>query len=151
MPSWRIGTLEALYCRISGGVVPGGNVRRSVCEMAVICAIDVPICAPGWKNTLMTETPDIDCDSMCSMSFTVVVNARSVVVTMRASMSGTVVPVSDQMTLTTGIATSGKMSVGVRTIDTLPSNTISRATITNVYGRRSASLTIHMGWALSPL
>jgi len=98
----------------------------------------------GWKKTLMTPTPGIDCDSMCSMSLTVVVKARSVVVMTRASMSVTERPVNDQMTLTTGMSTSGKMSVGVRTIVTAPNSTISTATITNVYGRRNASLTIHM-------
>src|ERR1700712_3220099 len=45
---------------------------------ATVCAIAVWILADGWKNTLMTVTPDSDCDSMCSMSLTVVVNPRSV-------------------------------------------------------------------------
>src|SRR5438552_15668581 len=39
---------------------------------------------------------------------------------------------------------SGKMSVGVFLIDTTPSSKISSAITTNVYGRLSASLTIHI-------
>ena len=144
-----MGTLEALYWRISGGVVPGGLVRRSCCETAVTSAIAAPIWVFGWKKTLITPTPGIVCDSMCSMSFTEVVNARSEGVTIRASMSVTDVPVSDQMTLTTGMLTSGKMSVGVRRIVTTPSSTINKATMTNVYGRRRASLTIHMATQIS--
>ena len=77
------------------------------------------------------------------MSLTLVVKARSVVVMTRAFMSLTGKPVNDQMTLTTGMLTSGKMSVGVRTMATAPSSTMSSTTNTNVYGRRSASVTIH--------
>ena len=33
-----MGTLEALYFRMLGGVVPGGKMRSTVCEMAVTCA-----------------------------------------------------------------------------------------------------------------
>ena len=40
---WMIGTLDALYCRMSGGVVPCGNCRNCVCEMAVICATAMSI------------------------------------------------------------------------------------------------------------
>jgi len=47
-------------------------------------------------------------------------------------MSVTGSPVNDQITLTTGMLTSGKMSVGVRTTVTTPSSTINSATITNV-------------------
>ena len=35
--SWSIGTVEALYVMMSGGVVPGGICRSTVCAMAVIC------------------------------------------------------------------------------------------------------------------
>ena len=49
MLSWRIGTREALYWRISGGVVPAGIVRSSVCDTAVICAMAASILAFGWK------------------------------------------------------------------------------------------------------
>ena len=63
---------------ISGGVMPGGSCRSCVCETAVTCAIAWTTFALGWKNTLMTAMPSSDCDSMCSMSSTVVVSARSV-------------------------------------------------------------------------
>jgi hypothetical protein len=86
----------------------------------------------------------MDCDSMCSMSLTVVVIARSVTVRTRFSISSGDSPAKDQMTVTTGMFTSGKMSTGIRSIVTMPSTRMSSATMTNVYGRRSASLTIHM-------
>ena len=37
-PSWRIGTLDALYWIMSGGVIPGGSCLRIVWELAVNCA-----------------------------------------------------------------------------------------------------------------
>ena len=40
-----------------GGVVPGGKIRRSVCEMAVICDSATSTFAFGWKYTRVTETP----------------------------------------------------------------------------------------------
>ena len=55
----------------------------------------------------------MDCDSMCSMPLTVVVMARSAMVMIRFSMSSGEMPVYDQMTLTTGILISGKMSVDI--------------------------------------
>jgi hypothetical protein len=45
--------------------------------MAVTCANAASIFADGWKKTLMTQTPLNDWLSMCSMSLTVVVSARS--------------------------------------------------------------------------
>ncbi len=90
------------------------------------------------------------CDSMCSMSLTEVVNDRSVTRSTRFSMSSGEMPVNDQMTLATGMSTSGKMSVGIRWDVSTPSTTMSRATTTNVYGRRSASLTIHTGVSPRP-
>jgi hypothetical protein len=45
--------------------------------------------------------------------------------------------------LTTGMLMAGKMSTGVRTIDSPPRSAITIASTMNVYGRRSASLTIH--------
>src|SRR6202795_220652 len=48
------------------------------------------------------------------------------------------------MMLTTGISMFGKMSVGVRKIDSVPKSKIRIASTTNVYGRLSAILTIHM-------
>ena len=48
------------------------------------------------------------------MSLTVVVKARSLMVIMRRSMSSGDMPAKDQMTLTTGMLISGKMSVDIR-------------------------------------
>ena len=79
--------LDAEYLITSGGVVPGGNCRTCACVLATICASAVWILALGWKNTLMIDTPPSDCDSMCSMSLTVVVRLRSVTETMRSAIS----------------------------------------------------------------
>ena len=38
MPYCKIGTVEALYWMMSGGVVPGGSCFRMVCDTAVIWA-----------------------------------------------------------------------------------------------------------------
>ena len=81
--------------------------------MELICASAISGLTLGWKNTLMIATPVYDCDSICSMSFTVVVMARSVMVTMRFSMSSGVRPLYDQTTLITGMSMLGKMSFGV--------------------------------------
>src|SRR2546430_6529721 len=48
------------------------------------------------------------------------------------------------MTLTTGMLIAGKMSIGMETTETIPSTAINSARTTNVYGRRSASRTIHI-------
>src|SRR5438132_2339028 len=48
------------------------------------------------------------------------------------------------MTLTTGMLISGKMSIGIETTETRPRTAINSARTTNVYGRRSASRTIHI-------
>src|SRR6266849_6583898 len=48
------------------------------------------------------------------------------------------------MMLTTGILMFGKMSVGVRKIESVPRIKIRIASTTNVYGRLSATLTIHI-------
>ena len=79
--------LEAEYLMISGGVMPGGIWRSTVCSIAVTCAIAVWILALGWKKTLMTEMPTRLCDSMCSMSLTVVVSVRSLTAATRAPIS----------------------------------------------------------------
>ena len=50
--SCTMGTLEALYCRMSGGVVPGGNWRNCVCETAVICATAMSIFTVGMEVDL---------------------------------------------------------------------------------------------------
>src|SRR5882762_395499 len=46
--------------------------------------------------------------------------------------------------LTTGMLMFGKMSVGVRKMDSVPRIKIRIASTTNVYGRFSATLTIHI-------
>ena len=48
------------------------------------------------------------------------------------------------MTVTTGMLMAGKMSTVMVTIAPTPRTEIKRAMTTNVYGRRSASLTIHI-------
>ena len=67
--------------------MPGGMVYSMVCAMATICARPVWMFALGWKNTLTTPTPLVLCDSICSMSLTVAVIARSNEDTTRASNS----------------------------------------------------------------
>ena len=50
-------------------------------------AIAVWMLAVGWKNTLITEIPASEVDSMCSMSLTVVVRLRSFCAAMRCPIS----------------------------------------------------------------
>ena len=69
--------LEAEYLITSGGVMPGGSWRNWACSIATTCAIAVWMLAVGWKKILMIAMPLSDCDSMCSMSLTVVVRLRS--------------------------------------------------------------------------
>ena len=57
--------------------MPAGIDFRMVCEIAVTCACAALMLTPGWKKIFTTPTPDSDCDSMCSMSLTVVVSTRS--------------------------------------------------------------------------
>ena len=129
---------------ISGGVVPGGMVRRRVWLIAVTSASAAPMLASGWKKTRISPTPAIDCDSMCSMLLTVVVIARSEMVTMRPSTSFGDRPENCQMTEMTGMLISGKMSTAVRAMVSTPPMAISIAITMNVYGRRSARRTIHI-------
>src|SRR5205809_247131 len=129
---------------ISGGVVPGGIVRRRVWLIAVTSASAAPMLASGWKKTRISPTPAIDCDSMCSMLLTVVVIARSEMVTMRPSTSFGDSPLNCQMTEMTGMLISGKMSTGVRAIVRTPPMAISIAITMKVYGRRSARRTINI-------
>ena len=63
-----------------------------VWTMEVICAIASSTFDLGLEENLMTATPLYDCDSMCSMSLTVVVMARSEMVTMRFSISSGEMP-----------------------------------------------------------
>src|SRR5687768_5778593 len=102
---------------MNGGCIPGGMVRMTVFAVAASCDTALSIFAPGWKKTLMTVIPLTDCDSMCSMSFTDVVNARSDTVEIRRSISSGGSPLYCQITETTGMSISGKMSVGVRKMD----------------------------------
>src|ERR1700730_15926815 len=78
------------------------------------------------------------------MLFTVVGSARSHTPMIRLDMSSASSPLYFQITLTIGIAMSGKMSVGVDTIETTPKIAISTATMTNVYGLFRAKRTIHI-------
>ncbi|MNP52899.1 hypothetical protein D3C76_1473230 [compost metagenome] len=63
--------------RISGGVMPAGICLSTVCDTAVTWALAVRISTLGWKKILTMPMPGNDCDSMCSMSLTVVLKARS--------------------------------------------------------------------------
>src|SRR5712671_6941239 len=129
---------------ISGGVVPGGMVRSRVWLMAVTSALAEPMLASGWKKTRISPTPASDCDSMCSMLLTVVVIARSEMVTMRPSTSFGESPANCQITDMTGMLIAGNMTIGVRAIVSTPPIAISMAITMNVYGRRSARRTIHI-------
>src|SRR5579859_4376913 len=139
-----MGTVDALYVIISGGVVPCSNCFNCVCELAVICARALSILADGWRNTLTTAMPLRDCDSIWLMSSTTVVRFRSVMEMIRSAMSCGARPLNVQIMLTTGILMFGKISVGVRTIASDPRIRIRMAITTMVCGCFSASLTIHM-------
>ncbi len=76
-PNCSTGTLEALYWMMNGGVEPGGRLRNCTWQIAVTWATALPMFTCGWKKILMTPMPLSDCDSMCSMSLTVVVMPRS--------------------------------------------------------------------------
>jgi len=126
-PSCRIGTFEALNRMIRGGEPPGGSTRVIVWLMAVTWATAASMLVPGWKKTLMTPTPVNDCDSMCSMSFTVVVIARSLIVTMRFAISSGVSPPYCQITTTTGMSMVGNMSFAIFRAESTPRTTMSTA------------------------
>src|SRR5271156_908826 len=79
---------------------------------------------------------------MCSMSFTVVVSARSNGGIMRPAISSGGNPWYCQATPTMGILMLGNMSTGMRTADSVPMMRMSKATTINVYGRLSAIRTI---------
>ena len=49
---------------ISGGVVPGGNPRSTVWQIAVTCVSATEMLAEGRKNILITAIPLSDCDSL---------------------------------------------------------------------------------------
>src|SRR5262245_54518559 len=78
------------------------------------------------------------------MSLTEVVSTRSLMSTIRDSISSAGIPVYCQTIETTGTSASGKMSVDIRLVLTAPSTAISTARTMNVYVRRSARRTIHI-------
>src|SRR5215831_13025181 len=117
---------------MNGGLVPGGSWRTADCEIDVICATADSVLAPGWKNTLTIETPRSVCDSMCSMSLTVVVRPRSKPETMRFAISSADMPLYCQTAVTTGMLMLGKMSVGVRMMASGPTKRIAIAITMNV-------------------
>ena len=49
-----MGTLEALYWMMKGGVVPGGKLRNCTWLMAVTWATALPMLTCGWKKILMS-------------------------------------------------------------------------------------------------
>src|SRR5258706_14161937 len=85
--SCTTGMLEAEYLITSGGVMPGGSCRTCVCTAATVWAIADWMLTLGWKNTLMTEMPGSEVDSICSISLTVVVRPRSLEDAMRCPIS----------------------------------------------------------------
>src|SRR4029077_6719835 len=135
---------EALNRMMNGGVMPGGSTRSTVWETAVTWETAASMLVPGWKNTLMTAMPLTDWDSMCSIPATVVVMARSWIVTIRRSMSSGPRPLYCQMAVTTGMSIWGKMSVAIRRSESTPKTTTSMAPTINVYGRLRPSWTNHM-------
>ena len=70
------------------------------------------------------------------MSLTEAVRIRSLMKTIRVSISSAGIPVYCQTTLTTGMSICGKMSVDMRKMDTAPSPAISNATTASVSNRR---------------
>src|SRR6266481_9283552 len=92
----------------------------------------------------ITETPANVCDSMFLTLSTADEIVYSLKVVICFAIWSAERPVYCQTTVTTGMSISGKISVGVFLIDTTPSSNIKSAITTNVYGRRSASFTIHI-------
>src|SRR6266403_6170167 len=92
----------------------------------------------------ITETPASVCDSIFFTLSTADEIVYSLKVVICFAIWSAERPLYCQTTVTTGISISGKMSVGVFLIDTTPSSTIKSAITTKVYGRRRASLTIHI-------
>ena len=125
-------------------MVPGGAKRSIVCDTPVICAYESSSLTLGWKKYFTTEVPLTDCDSVCSTSLTVVCAVRSPLRMRRVAISSGDSPVYFHTVATTGMRILGKMSVGVRQIANTPKSVITMASTMKVYGRRSASLTIHM-------
>ncbi len=78
------------------------------------------------------------------MLSTVVVNTRSYPLVSRPSNSSGFMPVNCHATAITGISMFGKISVGVRKIMTGLRTKMSTARTMKVYGRSSATRTIHI-------
>ena len=72
--------------------MPWGSECSTDCELAASCATAASILALGWKKILMIAMPGSDCDSMCSMSFTEVVKARSQRMVMTSAISSGEMP-----------------------------------------------------------
>jgi hypothetical protein len=138
-PSWITGMADAEYLMTSGGKAPGGSCRNCDCSMATTWAMAVGIFAFGWKKILMMDRPASDCDSMCSISLTVVVRLRSLTAVIRWPTSCADSPLYVQTMLMTGILISGKMSVDILSRTRGVARRISSAITKNVYGRRSAT------------
>ena len=91
----------------------------------------------------MTLAPFTVCESMAFISLTTAkTNSLNVVMRCSTSLAGS--PEYDQITVTTGISILGKMSVGVVTIAVAPKTRIRMEATMKVYGRFSASRTIHI-------
>src|ERR1700743_1163604 len=133
-PSCSTGTLDALYWITRGGCVPWGYCRSDVCAMAVTWATACEMFTDGRKKILVTETPFNVCDSVCSMSLTVVVRLLSNGRTMRSLNSCGDNPAYCQTTDTTGMSMLGKISTGVRIMATGPMTKSSNDTTTKVQG-----------------
>jgi hypothetical protein len=131
---------------MSGGVVPAGSCRSCVWDTAVTWAMAIERLTCGWKKSFTTATPCKEFDSMWSMLSTVVVSARSVMVTIRSAICSGDRPWYCQMMLTTGMSIFGKISTGVCRMDSGPMISSRSANTAKVYGRRSASRTIHIGF-----
>ena len=97
----------------NGGTAPGGSERNCTWLIAVTSATAMPMSTCGWKKILMMARPISDCDSMCSMSLTVVVMPRSLGDAMRLAICSADRPLYIQTTVTTGISIFGKISVGI--------------------------------------
>src|SRR3989442_4844178 len=132
---------------MNGGTAAGGIRRRIVCDTAVTWASAPSTFTLGWKKILITATPGYVCDSIERMSLTTEEMVYSEKVVTREAMSSVVRPSKFQITDTTAMSISGKMSVGVVTIANTPSNRMVSPMTREVYGRRSARRTIHMSEA----
>ena len=144
MPICTTGTLDAVYLMISGGIVPWGSERSTDCDTATTCASAVWMLTLGWKKILMIEMPPSDCDSTCSMSLTVVVSVRSWFWVIRLPICSADRPLYVQITLMTGMLMSGRASTGVRSTARGVASRMRIDITRNVYGRSSATLTIHI-------